>query len=399
MVRKRLLVLTSTFPRWAGDNEPPFVFELCRHLKTDFEVIVLAPHAPGASLRDMLDGLDVRRFRYCLAKWEILAYEGGIMAKLKRNAWCYLLVPLFLACQLLALLRIVKNENIDIIHAHWLIPQGLTSTICRLVRWRKVPALLCTSHGTDLLGLRGAFLGWLKQYVLRRADMITVVSQSMRAHALTLRTPPERLFVIPMGIDAIDKFTPSHSGERNASELLFVGRLVESKAVDVLLKAMPEILTKRPEVTLTIVGDGPQKDSLIALANTLGIGDSVNFSGAVENGALPSFYRRAGIFVSPSRSEGFGLTIAESLACECAVISSDLPALRELIIDGETGIIVPPGEIVPLSRAILAILAAPELRDSLGRAGRRFIMHRFDWNTIAENYADLLHRLSASPPP
>jgi len=96
MQKPRLLVLTSTFPRWPGDKEPPFVYELSKRLTTDYEVHVLAPHAPGAALEEQYDNLQITRFRYCFERYQTLTYGGGILANLKQRRWRYLLIPLFL---------------------------------------------------------------------------------------------------------------------------------------------------------------------------------------------------------------------------------------------------------------------------------------------------------------
>lgn len=392
--RKRLLVLTSTFPRWEGDNEPPFVFELCRRLSADFDVCVLAPHTPGAKAHETLSGLTVVRFRYFFEWGETLAYRGGILANLRSNRFNYLLIPLFFGCQLAALLRLLARENFDIVHAHWLIPQGVIAVAAKLVL-RSTPALLCTAHGSDLYGLRGRLFSALKHMVMRRADAVTVVSQAMKNHAVSLKIEPEKISVISMGVDMANIFTPAGHTVRHGNELLFVGRLVASKAVDTLIDAMPTILAGCPNATLTIVGDGPEKVKLEALAKTQGIAGRVSFLGAVANPALPPLYRRATIFISPSQEEGFGLTLVEALACGCAVIASDLPAHRDIVVDGETGLTVLPGDSIAIARAALTLLSDAPLRQLLGSAGREYVLRQFDWASVVTRYARLLDELAA----
>lgn len=390
-------MLTSTFPRWKGDHEPPFVFELSRRLAAEFDIHVLAPHAPGAQTQEVLDGMTIHRFRYCLERWEVLAYQGGIMANLKRGRRYYLLVPFFLAFQVLALLGRLRRERYDAIHAHWLIPQGLAALAARRLAVRKFPPFLCTSHGTDLLGLPGALFTFLKQQVLRRANAITVVSQAMKDHVQQMQATASHAVVVPMGIDASGMFTPPQAADANRSGLLFVGRLVQSKGVDRLIAAMPAILAQQAQAILTIAGDGPELSRLQSMAAALQLGDRVRFLGAVPNPELPQLYRRAAVFVSPSLSEGFGLTLAEALACECAVVASDLPAVREIVRDGETGMLVPAGDTAKMADAVLALLAAPAQRQKLGRAGRDSVCRRFDWQVTAAEYASLLHRLTSVP--
>lgn len=392
--RNKVLVLTSTFPRWEGDNEPPFVFELCRRLGSKFDVWVLAPHTPGAKTRETMSGLTVVRYRYFFGRWETLAYHGGILSNLRGNRFRYLLVPLFLVCQLYALLRLLGRERFDIVHAHWLIPQGLVAVAARMFS-RKFPVLICTAHGSDLHGLRGALFSALKRLVMRRSDAVTVVSHAMKECAVLLDVDPAKISVISMGVDMANVFIPDESTVRRDDELLFVGRLVASKGVDILVGAMPTILARCPGAALTIVGDGPEKARLEALVKTLGIAGRVNFIGAVANPALPALYRRAAIFVSPSKEEGFGLTLVEALACGCAVIAADLPALRDIVIDGETGLMVIPGDSMAIAHAALSLLGDTALCQAFGRAGREFVLKRFDWEIVAARYARQLDELVA----
>lgn len=339
-------------------------------------------------------GMKIHRFRYFFESWQHLAYQGGIMANLKRHVGYYFLVPFFLAFQLLAIHRILKHEKFDAIHAHWLIPQGMTIMMYRMLRKKNFPALLCTSHGTDLLGLPGTLLSLIKKFVLKQCDAVTVVSRAMLNQALQLDAPAAKVFIMPMGLDAKTRFSPLPEQQKNAEELLYVGRLVKSKAVDAIIWAMPGILAERPKTVLLIIGDGPEKPLLIALANALGVQENVYFLGTVINHELATFYRRAAVFISPSLSEGFGLTVAEALACECAVITSDLPALREMIIDGKTGLLVIPGSTGEIIRKVLLLLADPDLRHSLGQAGRQRVLEKYDWDISASNYTHLLQQIT-----
>ncbi len=385
-----MLVLTSTFPRWQGDNEPPFVFELCRSLAARYEVWVLAPHAPGAKTHETLEGMTVTRFRYFFSAGEVLAYRGGILANLRKNPLCYLLVPFFMFSQLVALLRLLAQEKMDIVHAHWLIPQGLVAIAARTLV-RQAPPLVCTAHGSDLYGLRGRLFSALKLLVLRRSDAVAVVSEAMKGQAASLGSDPAKISVISMGVDAAHVFTPGLRRPGPEKGLLFVGRLIPQKGMESLLRAMAKVVSTCPDAVLTIVGTGPQEEELRALSVTLGIAGNVRFHGAVPHERLPELYRDSALLVFPSETdEGFGLVCAEALACACPVVASDLPAVREIVVDGETGLLFRRGDSDDLACKILALLADPSLGRSFGEAGREFVSQRFDWRNIARRYGDLL---------
>src|SRR3989339_912533 len=121
--KKNILILTSTFPRWEGDTDPPFVYELCKRLRINYLVHVLCPHAQGTKLKEVFNGIAVERFRYFFKRSQTLAYEGGILNRLKSNSWRYAIVPFFIIGELVATVRLLSNMKIDLINAHWLIPQ------------------------------------------------------------------------------------------------------------------------------------------------------------------------------------------------------------------------------------------------------------------------------------
>jgi glycosyltransferase involved in cell wall biosynthesis len=396
--RKRILVLTSTFPRWSGDREPPFVFELSKRLQEQFHVIVLAPHAPGAKRAEEIDGIEVRRFRYFIPRWQTLAYEGGILANLKKNKLNFLLVPFFILAELVSLVRLLHLTKVDVIHAHWLFPQGLIALTAKMLSPSK-PAILCTSHGGDLYGLAGPLFTRIKQQVIRRVDKFTVVSYAMRDYAST-SAGRQDIEVIPMGVDLAQRFTPSPNERRSSNELLFAGRLVEKKGVEYIIMAMPEILKRYPQTKLLIAGDGPERARLQRLSIDIGVESRVQFLGAVANTALQKLYRRAAIFVAPSviarggDQEGLGLVFVEALGCECPIVASDLPAIRDVVIDGVTGLICKQKDSADLAKKVQCLLDDPDAGANLGRAGRRHVEDRFDWQIISRRYKGLINGLT-----
>ena len=391
--RPHVLVLTSTFPRWENDTEPAFVFELSRRLAAFFDITVLSPRTPGSKKQETMSGMRVIRFPYFFNRWEKLAmHGGGILNKLKSNPLYYLMIPFFLLGQMRAVVGLLRSERFDLIHAHWLIPQGFVAALSLLMTGKKIP-LLCTSHGGDLFALKGKGLQRLKRWVMDKSAALTVVSKAMRKTVVAMGIDPDKVEVIPMGVDLKSLFTPDPCVQRKTDELLFVGRLVEKKGVQFLLEAMPAVLKKHPSIRLILAGSGPMEEELRQQAQRLQISDRVAFLGMVSQTKLPDLYRTATLAIFPfvvaksGDQEGFGLVQVEAMGCECPIIAGDLPAIHDIITHEENGMIVESGNAQALADAIIRMLADPDLCAKLAGEGRRRVVQKFDWEIVAEKYA------------
>jgi glycosyltransferase involved in cell wall biosynthesis len=388
--RPRLLVLASTYPRWAGDPEPGFVHELCKRLARWFDVRVVCPHASGAAETEVLDGVTITRYRYAPDRWESLVHGGGMMANLRRGRWRLLLIPSFFLSGLLRSAMVGRQWRPDVVHAHWLVPQGLIMALLARVVFQTTP-WLCTSHGADLFTLRRFPFVAIKRWVAKAANGITVVSPAM-VDALARLAPGTKARVLPMGVDLQERFTPDRSQARSADELLFVGRLVEKKGLRFLISALPYILAERPATRLTIAGFGPEEQALRDQAAQLGLSQRVDFLGAVPQVELPHLYRRAAVFVAPfveaasGDQEGLGLVSVEAIGCGCPVLVGDVAATLEL----------PAARVDARNEAAMAEMVLSLLRRSPAEAerqaaqARQMVLERFDWGSIAAAYRDTL---------
>lgn len=393
MNRPRLLVLASTYPRWQGDYEPRFVHELCRRLAERFDVIVLTSHAMHAADEEVMDSVKVVRYRYAPAALETLVYGGGISSNLHRSKWKYLLVPWFLLAQYRQARKILKSIQVDVIHAHWLIPQGFIAE--RLRKHFGVPFMV-TSHGGDLYGLRGRVLNLCKRRIAAASAAMTVVSSAMQDEASALGLTPPLLSVLPMGVDMRTQFVPDETIVRQSNELLFVGRLVPKKGLPFLLNALPAILARRPGTTLKIAGFGPEEAALRAQVAALGLETCVTFLGAVPQDRLPDLYRRAAVLVAPfvrdasGNQEGLPVVLMEAIGCGCPVVVGDVPGLEDLLGRYRQQLAVDAKNADELADAIVATLEHPA--DALARVRdvRADATGRIDWTSVAKGYGDLV---------
>ncbi len=393
----KILVLTSTFPRWENDTEPPFVFELCKQLTKEFEVHVLAPHFKGSLDNETIQGVQVRRFHYYFEAFEKLCYQGGVLANLNEQPLRYLLLPSFLFFQLFAAQSLIRQKNITIIHAHWIIPQGLIAYSLKLIS-RKPIKVLCTSHGGDLFSLKGKFAQILKKKVLLSTDSITVVNSLMKKEVLHLCAPSKpKVAIIPMGVD-LQLFFPG-DGKQRPFSLVFVGRLVKKKGLSYLINALPKIVKLFPKTILTIIGDGPLKKNLENLVQEKRLGNNVRFLGSIPNSELPQYYQQHQIAVFPfivadnGDREGLPVVVSEAIACGCCVITTDLPGFEDMINDNQDVFIVPQKNSPAITDTLMQLLNNPDEVKVNSKSALNPVRTKQSWEVIGKQYRTLINSL------
>lgn len=397
-VKSAILVLTSTYPRWQADVEPGFVHDLSLRLVSDYEVHVLAPHFDGALRYEILDGVHIHRFRYFLSRQQRLAYEGGMLTNVQRHRWLLLVLPFFLLSQFCHAFFLMRKYKVVLVHAHWVIPQGLVASLLRVLN-PKTP-LVITSHGGDVYGLNGRILNYLKRKVYGVSDVITVVSRAM-AEDLHLFLGAADIRVASMGVDLKKRFV-SLTPQGDRRDIVFVGRLVEKKGVHVLLEAFAQLYKNFPSLRLTIIGDGPARAQLTAQASGLAIDRAVDFLGAVSNSDMPQLLNRYAIAVVPSvvavsgDQEGLGLVAIEAMGCGCAVIAADLPALRDVVDQGKNGLLFDVGNAAALTECFQRLLENEELRCRLAESGRESMLRKFDWDEATDKYRQIFSELTSA---
>ncbi|THF64004.1 glycosyltransferase family 4 protein [Pseudothauera nasutitermitis] len=390
-----LLILASTYPRWQNDPEPGFVHELSKRLTDRFRVIVLCPHAPGAQPHEVLDGVEIMRYHYAPERWETLVNDGGIVTNLKLHRWKLLLVPGFILMQAWWAWRLCRREKVDVIHAHWLIPQGLIAALLQSLPGRKV-AYVVTSHGADLYALKGPWLDRIKAFVARKASAVTVVSSAMRKRIACLNVPRDKISVLPMGVDLSGLFFPDSAVPRREYEILFVGRLVEKKGLRYLLDALPAILRAVPDAHLTVIGFGPEEKTLKEQVSHLGIASAVSFIGAMPQAELPPLYRRAALFVAPfvrtdsGDQEGLPVALMEAVACGCPIIAGDVAGLEDLLGGAADAVCLDVHDVPALANKIIESLCFPTMAQTYADNIRATATQHMGWARISQEYAHII---------
>jgi glycosyltransferase involved in cell wall biosynthesis len=373
----RVLFVTHNFPRFAGDLPGNFLLRLAKALRAhDVDVRALAPHAAGLAASEVVDGIQVDRFRYAADERETLAY-GGTMAAQVGGSWA---ARMDLVGLLRSAGRAVKGlaDRADVVHAHWWCPAGLAVTR----HHRRIPPVITTMHGSDVrFGVQSLPGRLLMKQTLRRSARATAVSRYLADEAERISGRP--VVVAPMPVDA-GIFTPA---PESRDGLLFVGKIDGQKGLSILIDALAVLPAT---VSLTVIGDGVDADRCRAQAARLGVTHRIRWMGALPHDELPAHYRRAQLLVAPATEpEGLGLVGVEALLCETPVIASDIGGLRDVVEHEHSGLLVNPREPAALARAITVALGDAEQMKRWGREGRTSMLARFGPEACAAAYVNV----------
>jgi glycosyltransferase involved in cell wall biosynthesis len=361
--RRRLLVVASTFPGRHGDGTPAFVKDLSVRLGKDLDTVVLVPRVPDAPARESIDGVTVKRFAYFPRRWESLA-NGAIIENLRASRWQWLqVIPFFLA-ESVHLRRLIRRHRPDVLHIHWIVPQGVAA----LIVGRGVPWVV-TTLGGDVYALRDPISQRLKRAILGRARAVTTMNEEMRARLVEAGASAATTYVQPLGADIEGIRAQVGVSDPIPGRLLFVGRLVEKKGAATLIDAVRR-LPLDLGWSLEVIGDGQLRGKLEEQAS----GWPVQFSGSMSREGLARAYGRSSVVVVPSvpaasgDQDGLPTVLLEAMGAGRAIVASEIAGIDEVLADGETGLLVPPNDAGALAHALEILLSDAPLRDKLGAA-------------------------------
>jgi len=394
----RILVLTSTFPRWQGDEIPTFILDLCTELSKHHEVTVLAPHYKYAKTKEAFKQVNVVRFRYAPESLEKIAYGGGINNNMKSNKLLYFLLPLFFISYSYHIYKLTKSHRIQAIHSHWIIPQGISFYLVYPFINKYNLFSICTVHGGDLYTANNFLFKLIKTKILKRFDKFCFVSNALLFDAKSiLKFQTAKPCIAPMGVDLHKTFKPSQAIRKKPYQIAFAGRLVDKKGVDLALEAIHKIKQQYPDTTLIIAGEGPLAANLKKLVINLHLENNVIFTGYLTHKELAKLFQTSSIAIFPFRKsrdgdlDGLGLTPIEAMGCNCPVITSDISATNDYIIDGKTGLHFREGDSDDLAKKIDQLLSNSTLLKSISNNGRKYVISKYSWETTAQNYSDIFN--------
>ncbi len=286
-----------------------------------------------------------------------------------------------------------RKRRYDVVHCqygHLGLLMGYAGDI-----WRA--KLVVSFRGHDFANLPKIYGANMYRSIFRRADAITTTSEFGRQQIIKLGCDPSKVFRVysptPTSDFAFRERGLAHSGPIT---LISVGRLIPNKGQEWVIRAMADVTKTHPGVVYEIVGDGPDRVRLETLVAELGLTRTVRFTGAVTSLQVADALNKADIFIMPSIQEALGNAAVEALASGLPIIASNVGGLPEVVIDGVTGFLVPPGDAGAIAQKVLDLLERPETWPAMGRAGRFHAEANFDitshMDRILEVYESVCHR-------
>ena len=384
----RILHVVTAFPRGPEDVIVPWLVELIvrqRAAGHDAEVFTSAYRGGGNT---EFRGIPVHRFRYAPARWEDLTHDEAAPDRMRRSI-LYKLLPLpYVLAGMWAIWRLCRRNRYDVVHVHWPVPHALFGWAAG-----RGTRLVTSWYGVELRWVQSSlpWLRWFVRWALRISDVVVAISSYTAGEIARFARTPVR--VIPYTLGFTSGSAPRLPSRDGGLRILFVGRLVERKGVTHLVEAVRRL---PPDVRprLTVIGDGPERASIEEQIARDRLGDRVTIRGRVSEAELKDAYAASDVLVLPSildargDTEGLGVVLLEAMSYGVPVIGSNLGGITDIVRDGETGLLVPPGDPAALATNLERLVRDKALAVRLGEAGRTHVATAFGWPAIMAQWEE-----------
>ncbi len=401
-----VLMLASTLPRHAGDQQPAFVLEQAQALqrRTKDEVCIIAPHDHGSRRTENMGGVEVRRYKYFLPEnAQALAYPA-ILPNLKRNPLLAVQIPSLLLCQLMAVWRRISRKRTDLIYAHWIMPQGIIANIAHSI-W-KTPYVI-HNHSSDLtvFSKLGPLGKRIARRIIRGAECMFCVNSAQKTYALDLFDPAERagledrIHVLPMGVSPslheADELAASNDPALH--DLAMICRLSRKKGIEYFMEAADGLTVEGRPARVGIAGDGELRASL----EKLPFDGDIEFTGFLTGEKKLDFLKSARFMVFSSIAasgdvEGLPVALLEALCLgKIVTVSRDtnIEMLPEWPLLKDDVFFVEDPTDIKAFRAALQEMVSLEPDDIRARSQRlKKTMQRYVWSNLIDEYVTALGR-------
>lgn len=391
----RIAVLTSSYPRYKGDGVAPFVKSISESLKNrGHQISVIAPYDIDVR-KDPDSKIDVHRFKYI---WpddlHLLGHARSMKADVKLNPIVFFLLPLFLIASILNLISKCKEINAEIIHAHWVIPNGLSASIASI--FLKVPFIV-SLHGSDIYFADKNFLfRAVAKWVLSRSSYVTACSQELYNRAKKINSDIN-IELLAWGADP-NIFKPIEDRNKIRSKygwspdevvITTLGRFVYKKGFESLISITPELPKKETKLRVVIGGSGPLEKELKEQVKKLNLNEIVSLPGQIPWYEVPEFLASSDIFVLPSQRDEYGnldglpTVLLEAMACGLPCVANDIGGVNLVIKHQENGFLVDPSYEKKIIEHLSNLIINKDRRLELGQQARLSIIQNFNWENVS----------------
>lgn len=387
MAVSKVLVIGSVYPRFHEDAEVPWLRTSIAHLKkAGLDIQVLAPAYKGLKSHE-IDGVKVNRFRYAPASWEFLTHEEGAPSKMANKPWLQLLAIPYIISGFFKCIKICRKFKPDVIHAHWPFPHAYIAL--GAAKLFKIPLVL-NFHGAELLLIRKK--KWVKpllKFAISQAQAVFANSSFTASKIKALRNVEIEWSPYGTTLEKGAGNTEPHA-INSKFKILFVGRHIERKGICYLIEAAKYL--PRDQFEIRIVGVGDLTEELKKLASESATPNSAEiiFTGKLSPEALANEYKSANVFTLPAivdskgDTEGLGVVLIEAMELGLPIVASNVGGIPDVVIDGETGILVPEKDPEALANAYKRLASNPELISQLLAGSQKRIAECFTWDGIIQ---------------
>jgi glycosyltransferase involved in cell wall biosynthesis len=402
-------MVTTSYPRFPGDAIATFMEPIATGVAAlGHRVHLVAPWTPRWQRGVTDQGVDFHLYRYApVPSMNTFGYAAGLSADVRLRVSAVAAAPLALAAGWTCTRRVARETASAIVHAHWVIPSGAIAAAAAGDR-----PLVISLHGSDVfVAERHRVVGAAARRAFARASWVTACSADLRDRAVNLGASPERISIVPYGVDT-DRFAPSRDARQHVRARLgiasdaplavAVGRLVEKKGFKYLIEATAIVVRQFPEFRLVIAGEGDLAAALKAQAAAAGLREQFLFPGVVSQQEVPALLAAADLAAAPSirddagNVDGLPNTVLEMMASGTPLVTTTAGGIGSVVTDGVTARVVPERDATALAGAMIDLLGHPAMGDAIGASARALACREHGWRNVAQTFDQIYAAVSTS---
>lgn len=412
----KICILTHTFPRFEKDVAAPFMDGVAKGIaKNKNDVFVLTPYSPKFPKKNKSIFYKLITYKYFpINSFHKLGYSETLTDDKTLKFTNLLLSPFMFIFGMVALYKLVKKEKIDIINAHWILPNGFIAAV--VSKFTGVP-VVSTLPGSDVyMANRNDIYRYMAKFAAETSSAITSNSPQLLSDLAKICEKlgikkgviQKKSYTVMYGADP-KKFYPSKKNiEKIKSKLIInkknivvssVGRLVSKKGYKYLIEAASLVIKKNKNVIFTIFGEGDQRQELEQRINELNMKNNFRLPGWVKYSELPSYQNLGDIFILPSIRDESGnlddqsVSVVEAMACAKPVITTDFPGYKIVVEHGRNGYLVSEKRSDLIAKAIIDIISSKNKMRSMSKRSRYLAVNNLSWEVIGKNYTEIFRNL------